>query len=68
MKFANGTKSTISCLNCGPVVVLVVRTNKQNQSQFLACPNWPECRHTQEIPESWHMRAAGQQELFTIVE
>ncbi len=64
MKFKDGLKSTISCSNCGPTVVLIVRTNKQNRSQFLACPNWPDCKHTQEIPESWRMRASGQQQLF----
>jgi ssDNA-binding Zn-finger/Zn-ribbon topoisomerase 1 len=59
MKFDN-TKSTIPCPNCTPQVMLIVRTKRINDSQFLGCPNYPACTHTQAIPESWKMKALGQ--------
>lgn len=40
-------------------VKLIVRTNRLNGRQFLGCPNWPECDHTEPIPEDVKMRAAG---------
>ena len=63
-KLSDGTASTIICPNCSPMVKLIVRTNGQNGSQFLGCPNWPACDHTQAIPESWLMRLAGQKGMF----
>jgi len=61
--FQNGAESQIACPECGPSTRLVVRTNRQNQSQFLGCPKWPECNHTRPIPESWRLKAAGAQML-----
>jgi hypothetical protein len=46
------------------VVKLVVKNNRITGNQFLGCPNWPRCNYTQGIPESWYMRAMGQQEMF----
>lgn len=60
----DGTVMAISCPKCGPASRLVVRTRKDGKGQFLGCPNWPECDHTAEIPESIKMRAAGQRGLF----
>lgn len=60
--FKNGTESDVTCPDCK--TKLKVRTNRENGSQFLGCPNYPECRHTHPIPESWIMRAQGQAELF----
>lgn len=43
---------------------LVVRTNRENGSEFLSCQNWrgndPEsCPHTERVPESYQLRLAG---------
>lgn len=40
-------------------VKLVVRTNSENGTQFLGCPNFPMCRHSEPIPEDVKMEAAG---------
>ena len=64
IKFANNLEAEIYCPTCTPPRKLVVKTNRQNDNQFLGCPNWPECDHTQRIPESWYMKALGQPELF----
>jgi ssDNA-binding Zn-finger/Zn-ribbon topoisomerase 1 len=44
--------------------LLVVRVNRKTGTEFLACPEWPECTYTQPIPESVLMRLAGQPTLF----
>jgi ssDNA-binding Zn-finger/Zn-ribbon topoisomerase 1 len=62
-KFPDGTVSGKTCPNCFPTK-LVVRTNHENGKQFLGCPNYPECRETDQIPEELIMRANGQNELF----
>lgn len=51
-----------ACPKCGSK--LIVRTNRANESQFLGCPRWPECQHTEPIPESIRMRLQGQPTLF----
>jgi len=40
-------------------VKLIVRTNRDNGTQFLGCPNWPACTHSEPIPEHVKMEAAG---------
>lgn len=57
----------VSCPRCGPATFLVVKTNGETEEQFLGCPNYPECRHTRNIPEEWKMRLGGQKELFDAV-
>ena len=52
------------CPSCGSGAKMVVRTNHQNDSQFLGCPNWPECNRTEPIPESIMMQFAGQPRLL----
>lgn len=61
--FVDGLSGEIFCPKCMPRVALVVRTNRLTKAQFLGCPNWPDCSESAQIPESWRMRAAGQQEL-----
>lgn len=61
-KWEDGLEAKIICPECGSPV-LVVRTNSKNGGQFLGCPRWPECKHSEPIPESWKMRAQGQPEL-----
>lgn len=61
-----GLEVAITCPKCGPATKLKVRENHQNGSQFLGCPNWPQCDHTQGIPEHVKMEAAGQPRLFNL--
>lgn len=63
-KFEENTEAEITCPNCTPPVKLIVKTNRNTDHQFLGCPNWPDCNHTQGIPESWIMRVNGQPQLF----
>ena len=61
-KFENNTQTSIPCEDCG--AKLIIKTNRQNGNQFLGCPNWPECEFTRDIPESYKLRAMGQEELL----
>ena len=67
MKFQENTESDILCPHCNPPRKLIVKTNKQNDNQFLGCPNFPNCDYTRGIPETWKMRAAGQVGLFDAI-
>jgi ssDNA-binding Zn-finger/Zn-ribbon topoisomerase 1 len=71
-KLVNLAEVDIYCPDCKDLgrgaVKLIVRTARASGSQFLGCPNWPDCFYTRQIPESMIMRANGQQELFTIDE
>lgn len=62
MRFVENYESDILCPNCGRH--LIVKTNRLTGSQFLGCAGFPECFHTQPIPEAWIMRAHGQPTLF----
>ena len=68
MNLPDGQQMKRECPHCKDAgrgsVFLVVRTNRQNRSQFLGCPNWPRCRYTEPIPESVKMRLMGQPMLF----
>lgn len=49
---------TKPCPACGGT--LVVRTNRQNGSQFLGCTGFPErCTHTEPVPVYLKLLAAG---------
>jgi ssDNA-binding Zn-finger/Zn-ribbon topoisomerase 1 len=63
-QLANGKELGISCPNCGHDTLLIVRTTQRTGAQFLGCPNWPDCTHTQEIPIDAQLRANGQKGLF----
>jgi ssDNA-binding Zn-finger/Zn-ribbon topoisomerase 1 len=52
---------TKSCPDCGRD--LVIRTNKATGTDFLACPGYPSCRHTEPLPEAVAMRQIGHPEL-----
>jgi ssDNA-binding Zn-finger/Zn-ribbon topoisomerase 1 len=65
-KFLENTESAVLCPECNPPRKLIVKTNQHNGSQFLGCPNYPDCHHTQPIPEEWVMRMEGQRDLFSI--
>lgn len=42
---------------------MVLRTNRQNGSEFLGCPRYPECQHTEKLPEWVLMQRAGAERL-----
>lgn len=64
-KFIDGSEAHITCPNDG--AKLIVRTTRKNGHQFLGCPRFPECNHTQQIPESWKMRVLGQKEFDMLI-
>lgn len=64
MKLPDGQLTNKACPNCGPSTQLVIRTNKVNGLNFLACPNFPTCKHTENVPEDMKMRLSGQPSLF----
>lgn len=43
---------------------LEIRTNRKTGSDFLGCNLYPECKHTQPLPESIKMRRIGAPQLF----
>ena len=58
-KLRDGMQASVFCPRCSPSVKLIVRTNRMNDSQFLACQNWPQCNHTQPVPQDLIMRLHG---------
>lgn len=62
--FPNGMPVAKSCPKCGPAHRLVIRTNSENGSQFLGCCNFPQCRHTEPIPESMRLEQLVQKKLL----
>lgn len=50
------------CPQCG--ANLVERTNRTTNEPFLGYSRWPECKHTEPLPESVKLRRQGQQELL----
>lgn len=63
-KLPDGKESAVSCPDCGPATLLVVRTNSKTKNQFLGCSNYPDCRYTQPLPESVKMRLMEYKTLF----
>ena len=54
---------SVTCPQCGPTVRLIVKESSINGSQFLGCPNFPNCRYTQAISEDLKLKLAGYQKL-----
>jgi ssDNA-binding Zn-finger/Zn-ribbon topoisomerase 1 len=52
-----GQKTKQACPECG--AVMVIRQNKTDKSFFLGCHNYPDCKHTTEIPESMKLELLG---------
>ena len=52
---------TKPCPECGRA--LVIRTNRANDSQFVACTGYPSCQHTEAVPETLRLRLIGHPEL-----
>lgn len=61
-KFEDGLETELTCDECG--APMIVRTNRNNGHNFLGCSNYPDCEFTRKIPESWIMRADGQETLL----
>ena len=51
-----------TCPNCKGT--LIVKTNRETQAQFLGCPNYPTCDHTEPITEALRMKLLGAPTLF----
>jgi len=50
-----------SCPRCKSP--LLIRTNRASGNQFFGCSAWPECAHTEPIPEYVRLRQAGARPL-----
>jgi ssDNA-binding Zn-finger/Zn-ribbon topoisomerase 1 len=53
-----------ACPECGRE--LKIRENRENGNQFLGCSGWPQCKHTEAIPETLKMQLAGAPTLFDV--
>lgn len=47
----------ISCADCGQP--MVVRTQRETGHEFLGCSTWPQCEHTEPLPEWFRLKRAG---------
>jgi ssDNA-binding Zn-finger/Zn-ribbon topoisomerase 1 len=63
MKIKSNIESALTCPKCGPTVKLVTWSTKWTNKVYLVCPNRPECRYIQPIPEAWIMEAMGQPKM-----
>lgn len=50
------------CKRCG--ATLVIRVNHETGEEFFGCPRWPECKHTEPLPEAIKLRRAGVRDMF----
>ena len=57
-----GKKTAQSCPECG--AVMVIRKNKQDESFFLGCNRYPNCRYTSQIDEAMYLDLAGYKKMF----
>ena len=51
-----------SCPQCAPDR-LVVKRNRATGEEFLGCPNYPACNHTEPLPLDMQLRRQGAAEL-----
>ena len=61
VRIAKGKRVAKNCPDCGKL--MVIRQNRQNSSWFLGCSQYPECTHTEALPETLKMLAMGAQML-----
>jgi len=54
-------KLTKPCPQCASE--LVVRVNRNTEHEFLGCSQWPECTHTEPMPEYIRLKRMGAAEL-----
>lgn len=62
MKGLPDGKPVKDCPKCGQGK-LVVRTRRRDEEQFLGCSRWPDCDHTENIPQTVIMELEGHQKL-----
>lgn len=63
IKFQVNAETNRYCPTCVPIRKLIVKENRHTGHQFLGCPNWPECEHTEPIPDDMIMIATGASRL-----
>lgn len=51
----------IACRECGKP--MVIRTNRENGSEFMGCSNWPRCTHSEPLPAYVEQIRAGAAQL-----
>jgi DNA topoisomerase-1 len=51
-----------TCPKCGRR--LTIKRNSETGEEFLGCTGFPDCRHTEPLPEAIRLRRAGQKDLF----
>lgn len=56
-----GTETAKACPKCGGT--LIIRQNRTTKNHFLGCEKWPECDHTEPLPEDVKMVAMGARKL-----
>ena len=61
-----GTKVNKDCPDCD--WQLVIRQNGETGHLFLGCSQYPECKHTEPLPEFFRMKALGHPTLFDLEE
>lgn len=59
MKLQENAEVEIYCPRCVPAPKLIVKTNSHNDSQFLSCPNYPNCLYTRSLPVDLVMITQG---------
>jgi ssDNA-binding Zn-finger/Zn-ribbon topoisomerase 1 len=67
MELKHGKRTGIHCTECGEGL-MTVRLNSKTDEWFLGCSCYPDCKHTQNLPEHLRMQAMGQTPLFDIDE
>lgn len=63
MELKHGKQLAVTCTECGEGK-MTVRLNSKTDEWFLGCSRYPECKHTQNLPEHLRMQAMGQKGLF----
>ena len=63
MEIKAGKILEIHCSECGDGK-LIIRQNRQTDEFFLGCTRYPDCKHSQILPEHMRLKALGQKGLF----
>jgi ssDNA-binding Zn-finger/Zn-ribbon topoisomerase 1 len=50
------------CKVCGRP--MQIKRNRATSEEFLGCSMWPECTHTEPLPEAIKLRRQGYQDMF----
>lgn len=53
---------TKPCRRCG--ALLEIKRNRETNEEFLGCARWPECTHTEKLPETIKLRRQGVKDMF----